>query len=485
VRHIANMRDPSVPAALAPAIEGIVSLNDFKPKSMVVHRPQYTFPFTGPITGTHLFDVVPIDLATIYNFKPLFAAGFTGRGQTIALLEDTDVYNPNDSVTFRKTFGLDAYSGSSLRTIHPGGCMDPGATSNDFEAEVDVEWASAAAPSTEVELVGCADTTTVFGGLIALQNLVNEPYVPSTVDLSYGLCEAQNGAAANAAYKEAYLQASLEGVSVFVVAGDNGASYCDFLVPAISGVAVNGLASTPFNTAVGGTDFGDTYAGLNSKYWSQSNGPNYGSALSYVPEIPWNDTCVSGLITHFLGYASPFGPNAFCAVANPYFLYPIGGSGGPSNCATGVPITESNGATPSNGTCKGYPKPIWQYVFGNPQDAVRDLPDISLFASDGSWNHAYIFCDSDTANYGRPCVGPPSTWSLEGGTSFAGPIMAGMQALVNQVWGGRQADKASPRRSTTLSHGWNTGRMVIPRATAPPLGGQPPTASSTMSRATT
>jgi hypothetical protein len=36
VRHIANLSNPQIPAALAPAVAGIVSLNDFKPHPMVV-----------------------------------------------------------------------------------------------------------------------------------------------------------------------------------------------------------------------------------------------------------------------------------------------------------------------------------------------------------------------------------------------------------------------------------------------------------------
>jgi hypothetical protein len=115
--------------------------------------------------------------------------------------------------------------------VHPGGCPDPGANGNDYEAIVDAEWASAAAPSADLQVVSCADTTTVFGGLIAVQNLVNQRHVPPIISFSYGNCEAQNGAAANAAYKAAYLQAVLEGASVFVAAGDNGAAFCDFLSP--------------------------------------------------------------------------------------------------------------------------------------------------------------------------------------------------------------------------------------------------------------
>ena len=61
------------------------------------------------------------------------------------------------------------------------------------------------------------------------------------------------------------------------------------------GLAVSGLASTPFNVAVGGTDFSDTFSGTDSTYWSSSNTADFASALSYIPEIPWNMSCASAL----------------------------------------------------------------------------------------------------------------------------------------------------------------------------------------------
>lgn len=441
-RHIANVRDPSIPTALEPAIEGIVSLHDFRPRSSVVHRSQFTFPTNGVITGSTFFAVTPSDLAKIYGFNPLFAEGITGQGQTIALIEDTNVFDPNDWKTFRKTFGLDAYGAGSFKTVHPGGCTDPGVAQFDYEAILDVEWASAAAPSADLQMISCADTATLFGGFIAMQNLVNQPQVPAIVSYSYGECEVSNGAAANAAQKAVSLQAVLEGVSIFVAAGDNGPDFCEYLAPAASGISVNAFASTAYDIAVGGTDFGDTYAGTTGSYWSGTNGNHYGSALGYVPEIPWNDSCASTLISNFLGYPATYGATGFCAFAGVYFTEPWAGAGGPSNCATGVEIPDSAGNIPADGTCKGWKKPSWQHIVGNPQDGVRDIPDISLFAADGAWNHAYVYCDSNTSNYGAPCTGVPSNWSLGGGTSFGTPIMAGMQALVNQVWGGRQGNPA-------------------------------------------
>ena len=90
VAHIANMSDPRIPAALAPAVIGVVSLNNFMPRPMNGRAPRILFD-----RGTQL--VVPADLATIYNFSPLFAAGYSGQGQTIVVVEDSDVYNyPGD-----------------------------------------------------------------------------------------------------------------------------------------------------------------------------------------------------------------------------------------------------------------------------------------------------------------------------------------------------------------------------------------------------
>ena len=56
----------------------------------------------------------------------------------------------------------------------------------------------------------------------------------------------------------------------------------------------------------------------------------------------------------------------------------------------------------------------------------------SLFASNGVWGHYVVVCFSDTSEEGTSCAGAPSTWSGFGGTSVATPVMASMQALVNQ-----------------------------------------------------
>ena len=315
-KHLANMSDPQIPSALAPAVAGIVSLHDFRPRKLSKLRPKYTFTASGYTYQA----VVPADLATIYNLKPLFAAGITGKGETVVVIEDTDVYKAADWTTFRSTLGLSAYTFASFSTVHPntatshGNCTDPGVNGDDVEAILDAEWASAAAPNAAIELASCNDTRTTFGGLIALQNLLNAATPPPIVSISYGECEAYNGAAANLAYYTAYQQAAAEGVSVFVAAGDEGAASCDAgQWTSFQGIAVSGFASTPYNVAVGGTDFGDTFAGTNGSYWSNANSSAYGSALSYVPEIPWNDSCASTLGAIALtGSPVTYGAKGFC-----------------------------------------------------------------------------------------------------------------------------------------------------------------------------
>jgi hypothetical protein len=143
------------------------------------------------------------------------------------------------------------------------------------------------------------------------------------------------------------------------------------------------------------------------------------------------------LIDSYLGFGAAYGSDGFCNSADGEedFLSTVAGSGGPSSCATGTP--SRTGVV--SGSCAGYQKSGWQSVIGNPSDGLRDLPDLSLFGSDGLWGHYYVFCDSDPADEGT-CAGAPSGWLAGGGSPFAAPIMAGIQALANQRTGQAQGN---------------------------------------------
>lgn len=440
-QHIANMSDPQIPHALAPAIAGVVSLHDFKPHAYYKRRSDYTF--SG--CGSNCYALVPADFQTIYNLSPVYTGGVTGKGITVAVVEDTNSFG-TDWATYQSTFGLSTYGGT-LTTTHPndaGNCTNPGTNGDDIEADLDVEMVTAAAPGAAVELISCSDTSTTFGGLIAIQNLISAGSPPPIISMSYGECEVLNGASSNAAFNSAFQSAAAAGISVFVSSGDNGASGCarDFTNGesyALPGIGITGWGESQYNVSVGGTDFEDLYNALEggnpqSTYWNSTNGTTFGSAKSYIPEIPWNDSCASFLVYNVEGFSSATGTAGFCnSSTGAGFVSTGAGSGGPSTCYTGS--GNSSFLYDENTTCKGYAKPSWQRgIFGNPGDGVRDIPDVSLFASNGIWSHYVVICYSDKTFGGVACTGAPSTWVGVGGTSASAPLMAGIQALVDQKW---------------------------------------------------
>ncbi len=467
--HFANVQNPQVPADLSNLIVGVSSLNDFRPRpahtgisagridsisrTVVPRAAQATNAAATPSGVTPGFTessgdqaVVPNDLHTIYNFDGVYGKGITGKKQEVVVIEDSNVYSSADWNKFRSTFGLSKYNQGSFSQIHPGGCKNPGVVvGDDGEATLDAEYASAAAPDAAIVLASCANTKTTFGGLLALQSLIDSKTPPPIISMSFSECEAALGAAGNTTYRHLYQQAAAEGISVFISTGDEGAASCDANQPAAKfGIAVSGFASTQYDVAVGGSDFGDSFAGTNSQYWKATNNSIFGSAKSYVPEIPWNDSCASKLISTIEGYSEPYGKNGFCnsPMGEQFFLTTAAAGGGPSGCAHGETSPKANTAAVS-GTCQGYAKPSYQTgLFGNPNDHVRDLPDVSLFSGNGVWGHYYVFCYSDPAKGagGTPCTGNPAGWSGAGGTSFAAPIVAGVQALVNQSRGSRQGN---------------------------------------------
>jgi len=342
----------------------------------------------------------------------------------VVVLEISNIL-PGDVATFRSAFGLSKFSGT-FSQIHPGpGCSDPGRNGEEGEAALDAEWAGAVAPDAAVKLASCASTATNFGAFIAAQNLLNSKTPPPIMSMSFGQCEAVNGPAGNAFMNALWQQAASEGVSVFVSSGDGAAAGCDNfdLIPnwATTGIAANGLASTPHNVATGGTDFLDTAEGTNSTYWSKTNSPTGKSAKSYVPEMTWNDSCASNILFELFGFHSGL---TFCnSNTGMSFIDIIGGSGAPSFV---------------------YSKPYWQTgIIGIPNDGKRDLPDISLFASNAFYNHAILFCMSDKKQGGTPCdysIPINAFNNSAGGTSFTAPQFASIQALINQKAGGRQGN---------------------------------------------
>jgi subtilase family serine protease len=132
--HFGNATELVVPESLANFIEGIRGFNDFLPRrigKLPASLPQFT---NG--NGTHA--LVPDDLAAIYNISPLYRAGFDGTGQRLAVVGQSAIVL-SDIRQFRATFGLS----SRDPEIWPIG--SPGITTDQSEANLDVEWSGAVA----------------------------------------------------------------------------------------------------------------------------------------------------------------------------------------------------------------------------------------------------------------------------------------------------------------------------------------------------
>jgi pro-kumamolisin-like protein/Big-like domain-containing protein len=426
--HWANASDPSIPAALAPAVKGVLTLHNFPRRSYstVVGTPMPVTPrqtaplplFTFTPQTTTYYGLGPTDFATIYNVLPLWNAGIDGTGQTIAIVGETNIHL-SDIEAFRSLFGLPAND----PTIILNG-PDPGVVGDETEALLDVSWSGAVAKNATIDLVVSARTETALGVDLSALYIVDNNIAP-VMSESYGICEATLGNAGNAFYNSLWQQAAAQGITALISAGDGGSAGCDDFdseAAAVDGLAVSGFASTPYNVAVGGTDFNQTPATA-PNYWNATNDPTTGaSAKSYIPETTWNDSCAG------LGIGQ--------CPDNSVLLNIISGSGGPSSCST----QDNTGACLS-----GYSKPSWQTGAGVPSDGLRDLPDVSLFASNGFNNSFYIICEADAGIFGsqETCSLTNFTFVGVGGTSASAPAFAGIMALVNQKM---EAQGSSPRQ---------------------------------------
>jgi subtilase family serine protease len=386
----ANAGEPSVPGALAGMILGFRGLSNFPVKARGIMKRETTTAvqpnFTSSVSGNNY--LTPGDFATIYDLNPLYSTSpaLDGTGQKIAVMGQSKIVL-SDIATFRSLSGLPANPPQLL--LIPGS-SDPGIVDGDVqESSLDVEWAGAVAKNATIIFV-YANAATGNGVFDALQYAIENDVAP-VISISYGACENLWTTSSVAALVSLAQLANSKGITILAASGDGGAADCDGdsgAFPATQGLSVDVPASLPYVTGMGGTEFNEG----NGKYWMQKGSTDIvTSALSYIPEVAWNDT------------SSTIGLDAT--------------GGGPS---------------------KLFAKPVWQTGTGVPNDNARDVPDVSLNASP---NHdGYLICTQIHPTTGAPltsgCVNgfryTDSTLTVFGGTSFGPPTFAGIVALINQ-----------------------------------------------------
>jgi len=416
--HFANATNPSVPPALATSVLSIGHLHNFNPKPRANVRrisADEVYPrFTSHISGSHF--LAPGDFATIYDVTPLYNAGIDGTGQKIALTGQSSI-NPTDVVNFRSAAGLPA--NAPTLTLVPNTGTSTRCSGDEGESDLDVEWSGAVAKNASIILVyagltsGETCSSRQFGAFDALQYAIDQNLAP-VISNSYGNCESAVGSTFAKTMQGWIQQANAQGQTVVSAVGDSGAADCDFQVTiATQGIAVDMPAAIPEVTGMGGTEFnGDAEATVSNgdanatTYWSGTTGgvDPVSSALSYIPEMAWNDTS--------------------------------------NSLNTGGQILASGG-----GASTLFSKPSWQTGTGVPTDSKRHVPDLALNAS--PLHDPYLFCSEDgSSGIVATCTSGfrDSTTHVDvvGGTSAAAPTFAGIIALLNQNLGASGLGNVNP-----------------------------------------
>jgi large repetitive protein len=326
-RHIANAKDLSLPADVAANISAVLPLQDFSFKRPVL-GPYFQVQrnaqgnlvpvdpnFTIANPGINHF-LTPGDYTQIYDLASLYQNGANGSGQTIAIVARSKV-EVTDVQIFRNIFGLPA---NDPTMIVDG--PDPGfnGSGDSVEASLDTEWAGAIAPNAKIDVVVSASTATTDGVDLSSAYIIDNNLAP-IMTVSFGACEAFLGAAENAFFNSLWQQAAAQGITVLVSAGDSGAAGCDIpsFGPASAGIAVSGLASTPFNTAIGGTQFNEN--GNDSTFWNATNGAGFTSALGYIPETVWNESCDPTVTTCAFGQSNLFAGGGGASTSHQFLVF--------------------------------------------------------------------------------------------------------------------------------------------------------------------
>lgn len=456
VGYFANISNPQIPAALAPVVRGVVGLVRAESTTLtaaksaaVKAKPQLT---NDGIGGQTLY-MVAGDAAVVYDtpnpgMNPAYTGStLDGTGVTIGAIETSNLSSTSlqDFANYRIAFlgNTPSQATAYIPTVVVEG-PDPGLPTFTtavgdtslllaLPAQMDIgdgEISQALAPGSKTILY-VAETVDQ-----ALARAVDDNIV-SIILNNNGTCEASLGAAGNAFLNEEYEQASAQGITVVASTGDMGSSGCFMSGGQYTsgGFSVSGDASTPWNVAVGGTDFLVLYnQSTFSQYATPSTtdggiagtAPYYTTALDYIPEAAWNNST-----TVFTSYENDTNANDYSGPA----------TGGGSSSQAVCPGTISSTTGDCSGTLAGYTKPAWQSAL-TPSDGVRDLPDISLFSSLGtSGSNSWVTCqDASLNSFELDCNGPgasPSDFTPYGGTEAAAAAAAGIFALVEQSQGQR------------------------------------------------
>jgi Pro-kumamolisin, activation domain/Bacterial Ig-like domain (group 3) len=391
-REYAPSSDLTVPAALTGVIETITNVSTIRPRSHVRFRKH----FTSAQSGDHY--MTPGDVATVYDIKAAYSAGYTAAGQSIAVVGQSEV-SVSDVENFQNAAGL-TVKDPTLVLVPDSGSAEV-YTGDEAESDLDLEYSGAIATGATMYFVYVGSNSN-YSVWDAIDYAVQTRIAP-IISSSYGICETELSSTDYAELNEVLAQATTQGQTVIAAAGDDGSTDCfgytDLTTTQQEALVVDFPSSSQYVTGMGGTEFPSAdVAASNTTYWESANGSDViSSARSYIPEQVWNDDSLLA------------GESSVTELSS--------GGGGVSTLTA---------------------RPSWQTgVTGITSGNYRLVPDLALDASPN--NAGYLFCSSDSSATGitGSCAdgfrdSSDEDLTVAGGTSFDAPIFSGLTAILNQ-----------------------------------------------------
>lgn len=406
VDHVSPATAPSLPTALAGVVEAVHNLTGLKPRATLI-KPRKDYTFEGS-NSTYYVLFAPGDIKIAYDIKSLISAGNDGTGQTIAVMGQSAI-STTDITNFQTAAGLTTKAPNVI--LVPGTGSSATVSGDEGESDLDLEWSGAIAPGATIYFVYTGNSSSNNGVFDSIAYAVDNS-IGNIISVSYGACELElDGYSQDSVYE----QAESQGQSIIASSGDDGSTGCfgesNLTTAQQQSLAVNYPSSSPYVTGLGGTEITQANDAVGT-YWSTapSNGITLTSALSYIPEVAWNDDTVSG------AYSASSGGGLSAT------------GGGVSTLYTSQPSWQTSYFTATGET--------------NPNSSARLVPDVSLYSSPNY--PGYLYCTSDTSDWSSgqtgSCVNDnfydaSGYFTVAGGTSFAAPIFAGMTAILNQAKG--------------------------------------------------
>lgn len=358
----------------------------------------------------------PTSIRNSYNLSPLYAAGHSGQGMTIAIIDsfgnpnmasDLQVFNAKMGLTHMcgepgvacgagtPTFQHVYFNGKTVVKAPPSGSHGTGLQTRNIwalETALDVEWAHSVAPLANILNVTTDPAETLgvqgFPAMMNAEQYVVDHHLATVISQSFASAEeafASTQSLTN--LRHAFVSAAASGVTVLGSSGDGGSANT-------AKTPVKNPTTFPFPTV----------------------------------EWPASDPLVTGV-----------GGTYLCT--DPLTGTTVDSTDPPSTCDN-QPNREIGWIDSGGGFSHVFATPTYQQSLplgSTPIGAMRGVPDIAYQASSRTGVLVYdtapgdaqsgLICDPSTGN---PCS---AGWYVVGGTSAGSPQWAGLVAIADQIAG--------------------------------------------------